>query len=116
MKTLNRVLLIGYLGADPVVKTTASGLRFSRLRVATDHLASDTTDGATGTGAEPKRQTAWHDIIAWDKKAELAVKSFSKGSHILVEGQIEYRSYRDGNGNTRQITEIRASKFLNLDR
>ena len=60
--------------------------------------------------------TTWHDVVAWEKNAEAAENNFIKGSHILVEGQIVYRTYEDHAGHTRYITEIKAQTLMNLDR
>lgn len=109
MKTQNSVQLIGYLGCDPIIKTRPDGTSLARIRLATDFYRKN-EDGSIF------RKTTWHEVIAWNRLAEKVTGQFIKGSHILVEGSIEYRTYEDKAGHTRYITEIRASKLLNLDR
>lgn len=109
MKTKNNVQLIGYVGKDPVIRTTATGRKCIYIRVATDRFFKS-PNGKT------IKNTAWHDVIAWEKKAETAANDFIKGSHILVEGPIVYRTYEDITGHTRYVTEIKAESLMNLDR
>jgi single-strand DNA-binding protein len=105
----NNVQLIGYVGADPVIKVLESGSQKTNLRVATHYKLNN--------GGEGKRYgTTWHNVIAWDNQAEFAERSFVKGSHILVNGNIIYRTYPDAHNHTRYITEIRAHELMNLDR
>src|SRR4051812_25441415 len=109
MKTQNKVQLIGYVGKDPVLKTFAGGSKMTKLRVATDHFTKS-RDG------KPVQHTSWHEVVAFEEKSEMAFKNFSKGSHILVEGFIVYRTFKDSSGNTGYFTQIQANHFLNLDR
>lgn len=109
MKTQNKVQLIGYVGNEPTLFTAVNGSKKLTLRVATDQYFKK-------ENGEPFKKTTWHDIVAWEKTAEIAAVDFSKGSHILVEGKINYRTYEDKNGHTRYVTEIKASTFMNLDR
>ncbi|HLY70971.1 MAG TPA: single-stranded DNA-binding protein [Puia sp.] len=105
----NNVQLIGYVGSDPVIKVLESGSRKAKIRVATHHKLKNEAAGK-------RYGTTWHTVIAWDKGAEFAERSFVKGSHILVNGNIIYRTYPDSNNHTRYITEIRANELINLDR
>lgn len=109
MKTRNYVQLIGYLGEDPELQTTTSGQTLARLRLATDFYRKK-EDGSTS------RKTTWHDVNAWNKLAQILPGNFVKGSHIMVEGEISYRTFLDHKGHKRYITEIKAAKILNLDR
>lgn len=109
MKTQNKVQLIGYLGKNPLVKTASNGSKFARLRIATDRFFKNKK-------GENIKKTSWHNIIAWDKKADYAENNFLKGSHILVDGHIKYRSYKDEKGEPRHISEIIAELLMNLDR
>ncbi len=108
MKT-NQVLLIGYVGKDPQTTQTTKGSKRICIRMATHYRRSN-------TAGEPSFQTVWHNVVAWDQKAEYAERNFIKGSKILVEGVIDYRNYPDKLGHTRYVTEIRANSLLNLDR
>ncbi|MBL0882665.1 MAG: single-stranded DNA-binding protein [Chitinophagaceae bacterium] len=109
MKTKNFVQLIGYLGEDPEIHTTTSGHTLAHLRLATDRYHKK-EDGTTTT------KTTWHDIKAWNKIARILPDNFIKGSHVLIEGEIEYRTFLDHVGHKRYITEIKAFTILNLDR
>ena len=109
MKTQNKVQLIGYLGHDPEVVTTLAGATLARMRIATSEFFKD----ASGNG---QKFTTWHNIKVWDKLASTVSGNFIKGSHVLVEGRISYRTYEDQTGHLRYVTEIRASALLNLDR
>lgn len=109
MKTRNKVELIGYLGKDPQAYTLPSGTIKVRLRLAT-HARMKKENG------EFEWVSTWHDIVAWKEKADYVLNTFIKGSHILVNGKIAYRTYIDKNGITRYITEIIASSFTDLDR
>jgi single-strand DNA-binding protein len=105
----NRIQLIGYVGKDLATTVTRKGSKRVCIRMAT-HYRQKNTSG------EPLYHTVWHDVVAWDQKAEHAERNFIKGSRILVEGVIDYRTYPDKSGHTRYITEIRADSLMNLDR
>jgi single-strand DNA-binding protein len=106
-RSLNKATLIGNLGHDPEVHTTGSGKRVARLSVATERQWTDRE------GNEQKR-VEWHRVIAWDKLAEIAEQYLSKGERVYVEGEIQYRSYEDGEGITRYVTEINARDLIML--
>ncbi len=108
MKTQNQVQLIGYLGRDPIISVAKNGSKRAFLNMATDIFRRK------GDGTIFKK-TTWHDIIAWDKKAESIENNFIQGSHVLVEGEIDHRTYSK-DGQKRYITRIIATKILNLDR
>ena len=109
MKTKNFVQLIGYLGEDPELHSTPSGQTLGRLRLATD-VYHKRHDGTVFT------KTTWHDINAWNKLASILPGNFVKGSHIMVEAEIHYRTFLDHTGHSRYVTEIKSAKILNLDR
>lgn len=111
MKDRNTVQLIGYVGADPIIKQFNNGNRCAILRVAT-HIPLKKKPG------EEKQRyiTAWHTVIAWALSADFAQRNFLKGSHILVDGRMVYRSYENKEGQKRNITEIVADTLINLDR
>lgn len=110
MKTQNKAQLIGYLGADPQVYQFANGNKKVRMRLATDTYRQKEFDG------EEIQKTTWHTIVCWDEMAEIALEHFIKGSHILVEGMIQYCSYIDKDGQRRYVTEIKAFHVADLDR
>ncbi|UAY55680.1 single-stranded DNA-binding protein [Arachidicoccus terrestris] len=105
----NLVRLIGYVGADLKVKTVSNGSKMAIINVAThDFLRRE--------GDEKIYSTSWHQVIAWGGYAEMAERSFIKGSHILVEGSLRYRKYTDDKGEEHLVTEIKAHSLINLDR
>lgn len=106
----NYVLLIGYVGLDIVMKTAGNGSKRVSLRVATHNGSRCNEKG------EFVDETTWHDVVAWDKTAEYAERSFVRGSKLLVEGQIIYRMYADIHGHLRYVTQIKAYSLQNLDR
>lgn len=109
MRTLNKAILIGNLGADPEVRTTSEGQRVAHLSVATERRWTD----AEG---EVQKRTEWHRVIAWGRLAEIAEQYLTKGERVYVEGEIRYRSYEDAEGTTRHVTEITARELIMLGR
>lgn len=107
-RSLNRAMLIGRAGADPDVRTTASGTRVASLSLATGRRITH-RDGSV------EERTDWHRVIAWDKLAEVVERYVSKGDRLYVEGRVEYRSWEDASGRTRHATEIVASDLILLD-
>ena len=109
MRGLNKVMLIGNLGADPEVRRLESGAVVAQFRVATTEVYKD----KSGNRAE---QTEWHNIVVWNKLAEIAEKYLKKGSGIFVEGRIRSREYMDKNNVQRRAFEIIGNNFQMLDR
>lgn len=105
---LNKAVLIGNVGADPDVRTTASGNRIATFSLATNRRWRDRSK----TNHE---QTEWHRIIAWDRLAQTAERSVRKGMRLYLEGRLEYRSWRDPRGRSRYVTEIIVQKLIPLD-
>ena len=103
------VLLIGYVASDLRIKKLQGGTKQVRIRMATHEHVKD-------KAGQNLQRTTWHDIVAWDTVAELAERSFVKGSHIRVNGSILYRTYDDQSGHKRYVTEIKAEYLQNLDR
>lgn len=110
MKSMNNVRLVGWLANDPKVIKTKTGKAFATLRMATDVFIPQ-------KGNEPKKITSWHTIKIW--KPEI-IKTFDnylmKGSHILVDGSIVYRTYTDEQGRNWNVTEIIVNHLIDLDR
>jgi len=96
---LNRVTLIGNLGADPELKYTQNGQGVLRLRLAT-------TESYANRAGERQQRTDWHTVIVWGKRGEALNNILSKGRSICVEGRIQYRQWEDKDGNKRNSTEI----------
>ena len=103
----NKVQLIGNLGAAPEMRSTESGRKMARLRLATN----ETYRNAQG---EKVTETQWHTVIAWGQTAEIAEKFLRKGSEVLIEGKLQYRQYADKDGVVKYITEIQAFSLLML--
>ena len=104
---LNRVTLIGNLGADPELKYTQNGQAVLRLRLAT-------SESFLNRSGERQQRTEWHTVIVWGKRGEALNNILSKGRSICVEGRIQYRQWEDKDGNKRNSTEINAQNIVLL--
>jgi single-strand DNA-binding protein len=102
---LNKVILIGNLGADPELKYTQGNQAVLRIRLAT-------TESYMNKAGERQQRTEWHTVILWGRRAEALSKILSKGRSICVEGRIQYRQWEDREGNKRNTTEINATNVL----
>lgn len=102
---LNRVMLLGNLGADPELRFTQGGQAVLNMRMATTETFLD---------KDKRRQerTDWHNVVVWGKRGEGLAKILAKGSSIFVEGSIRTSSYEAREGGTRYKTEIIASNVL----
>jgi single-strand DNA-binding protein len=110
MASLNKVQLIGNLGADPEVRFTQGGVAVANLRIATTEKWKDKNSG------ELKEQTEWHRVVVFGKLAELCREYLAKGRSIYVEGRLQTRSWDDKDGNKRYTTEVQAQTIQFLDR
>ena len=108
MKTLNRVELIGFVGADPEARTTASGTPIARFNLAT-------TDRWRGKDDKPQEHTDWHRIVFFGPAASQILDHVRKGSLVRVEGCLRVRSY-DKDGITRTAVEVRGSDWIDFER
>ena len=113
-RSLNKVTLIGNLGADPEIRTTSTGSKVASFSLATSRQWS----AASG---EKQEKTEWHKCIAWNPKgergmrlADLVEKYVKKGDKLFVEGEIQYRQYEDKDKQTRYITEINVREVILL--
>ena len=104
---LNKVILIGNLGADPELKFTQGGQGVLRLRLAT-------SESYMNKSGERQQRTEWHTVIVWGKRGEALNNILSKGRSIGVEGRIQYRQWDDKEGNKRNSTEINATNIILL--
>ncbi|HEU4698155.1 MAG TPA: single-stranded DNA-binding protein [Gemmatimonadales bacterium] len=108
---MNKVILIGNLGADPEVRSTTNGGRVATLSVATSRQWKSQS-------GEKQEKTEWHRVVLWNtnfsKLADVAEKFCKKGDKVYVEGSIEYRSWQDREGQTRYTTEINARELILL--
>jgi len=99
MASLNRVLLIGNLGADPELSYTPSGTAKATYRLATHEFWTDNE-------GNKRERTEWHRLISWGRLAEIVGEYLTKGRQIFVEGRLQTRSWEDADGIKRWITEI----------
>jgi len=107
-KSVNKVILVGRLGRDPEMKYTASGTPFCRFSMATDDSWTD-----KGSGERTER-TEWHNIVVWDKLAEICNEYLTKGRLVYIEGSLQTREWDDKEGIKRKTTEIRARDMVLL--
>jgi single-strand DNA-binding protein len=110
-RSLNKVILIGNLGADPEVRSTSNGSRVATLSLATSRQWK-------GQSGDKQEKTEWHRVVCWNNKgstlADLVEKYAKKGDKLYVEGSIEYRTWQDREGQTRYSTEIIAREIILL--
>ena len=107
MSGVNKVILIGNLGADPELRYTPSGRAVVNFNLATSRTWNN-RDG------EKQEETEWHRIVAWDKLAEICGEYLKKGAQTYVEGRLQTRSWEDKNGLKRYTTETVASEMRML--
>lgn len=102
---LNRVLLLGNLGADPELKVTPGGQAVLKMRLAT-------TESYLDRNRVRQERTEWHNVVLWGKRAEALGKFLTKGSRLFIEGGLRTTSYEDRDGNKRYRTEIVANNVI----
>ena len=108
MSTLrNKVQLIGNLGNDPEIITLDSGKKLAKFNIATNETYKN------GQG-EKVTDTQWHNVVAWNKTAEIIENYVTKGKEVAVEGKLTSRSYEDKEGQKRYITEVVCNEILLL--
>jgi len=107
MSGVNKVILIGNLGADPELRYTPSGRAVVNFNLATSRTWNN-RDG------EKQEETEWHRIVAWDKLAEICGEYLKKGAQTYVEGRLQTRSWEDKNGLKRYTTETVVSEMRML--
>lgn len=109
MASVNKVILIGNLGADPEMRSAGNGDAICNLRLATSESWAD-----KGTG-EKRESTEWHRVVLYRRLAEVADRYLKKGSRIYIEGKIKSRRWQDKDGTERTISEIEATSMTMLD-
>jgi len=105
---VNKVILVGNLGADPEVKYMPNGNAVANVTVATSESWKDKQSG------EQKDKTEWHRVVFFRRLAEIAGEYLKKGSQIYIEGKLQTRKWQDKNGNDRYTTEIIANEMQML--
>lgn len=103
----NRVQLIGNLGNNPEIITLESGKKLAKFAIATN----ETYKNANG---EKITDTQWHNIVAWNKTADIIEKYLEKGKEVMIEGKLTSRSFEDKEGNKRYVTEVVCNELLML--
>ena len=110
-RSLNKVQLIGNLGADPEVRSTSNGSRVATLSVATSRQWKN-------PAGERQEKTEWHRVVLWNNKgstlADIAERFCKKGDKVYIEGSIEYRTWQDRECQTRYTTEINGRELILL--
>lgn len=112
-RSLNKVTLIGNLGADPEVRSTSGGNKVANFSLATSRQW-------TSASGEKQEKTEWHKCVAWNQGsrgtglADIVEKYAKKGDKLFVEGSIEYRQYEDKDKQTRYVTEINVREIILL--
>lgn len=110
-RSLNKVMLIGNVGADPDVRSTTSGTRVASLSLATSRSWND-------SAGNKQEHTEWHKLVVWNTKtsqlADIVEKYVKKGDKLYIEGRIEYRKWTDREGTERWSTEINVRELTML--
>jgi single-strand DNA-binding protein len=107
--TLNKMMIIGNLGADPELRYTPSGKAVTNLRVAVN-------DRSRGPDGEWVEETMWIGVEVWEQQAERLAEQLRKGNKIYAEGQLRAREYEARDGQKRTALELRFARVVNLER
>lgn len=107
---INKVILVGNVGADPDVRTMENGSKVARLRVATTERFFNRQTN------EAREHTEWHTVILWRSLADVADRYLHKGSQVYIEGHLRTREWTDSSNNKRTSTEIEAETMKLLGR
>ncbi len=107
MAGVNKVILVGNLGADPEVKFLGSGTQVANFRMAT-------TENRVNRSGEKVAMTEWHRIVAFGRLAEICGQYLNKGKQVYIEGRLRTRTWDDKDGNRRYTTEIIAAQMQML--
>ena len=107
MSGVNKVILVGRLGADPEVRYTSSGTAVAKFNLATSENWKD-KDGSK------QEKTEWHRVVAFGKLGEICGEYLSKGKQVYVEGKLQTRSWDDKDGNKKYTTEVNINSMVML--
>jgi single-strand DNA-binding protein len=105
---VNKVILVGTLGADPETRSMPSGMTVTNIRIATNESWKDKASGAQ------QERTEWHSIALFGRLGEISAEYLRKGSQVFVEGKLRTRKWQDKQGNDRYTTEIIADNMQML--
>jgi single-strand DNA-binding protein len=106
MRDINRVILMGRLGTDPVLKQTKNGISVCQFSLATEVYSK----------VREEAETTWHRVVVWGKTAEQAGAELKRGMGVFIEGGIRVRKYQDDEGETHYIHEVHADRVTFLHR
>ena len=109
MKSVNKIILVGRLGAKPEARYTKQGLSTASFSLATNEVWSD-------ADKQKHEHTEWHKVVVWGNLADCVSKYFDKGILVYVEGSIKSRSWKDKNGETRKVVEVFATHAVSLEK
>ncbi|NCD13706.1 MAG: single-stranded DNA-binding protein [Bacteroidia bacterium] len=104
---INKVILIGNLGADPEIRFTPTGVPVATFSIAT-------AEKFKGQDGQVQESTEWHRIVAWQRLAEICGEYLAKGSRVYIEGKLKTRKWQDQSGQDRYTTEIVAREMKML--
>jgi single-strand DNA-binding protein len=107
MSGVNKVILLGNLGANPEMRHTQGGTAVANLRLATSERWTDKS-------GQPQEATEWHRVVVWGKQAEIVGQYLTKGRQVYIEGRIRTRQWQDQQGQKRYTTEIVAQRVQML--
>ena len=107
MSVLNKVTLVGHLGADPELRHTSNGTAVANFNIAT-------TEKFTDKSGQKQERTEWHRIVTWSKLAEICGEYLKKGKQVYLEGRLQTRTWEDQHGIKRDTTEIIANQMQML--
>ena len=108
--SVNRVILVGNVGAKPTVKIVDGGM------IATFSLATTEPAQTTSSGTVIPERTEWHRLVVWGQKAEITDRYIDKGCRLYVEGKLRTRTWQDNNALKHSVTEILVDKLEILQR
>jgi single-strand binding protein len=108
MAGINKVIIVGFLGNDPEIRTMQNGEQVANITVATSESWTDKNTG------ERKEMTEWHRIVLYRRLAEIAGQYLHKGSQVYIEGRLKTRKWQDSNGQDRYTTEIQGNNLQML--
>jgi single-strand DNA-binding protein len=106
-RSLNKVMLIGNVGAEPEIRSTPSGTRIAKVSLATNRAFTDRS-------GQQQDKTEWHRLTFWDKLADLVEKYVHKGDRLYIEGRLEYSQTQDEQGNVKYWTDIVVREMVML--
>ena len=109
MAGINKVIIVGFLGNDPELRTMPNGEAVANISVATSEAWTDKNTG------ERREMTEWHRIVFYRRQAEICGEYLKKGSHVYIEGRLRTRKWQDQNGQDRYTTEIQGDVLQMLD-